>query len=157
MGIIAIWNLLIFSDFVQNGLANGNRIGSVVRYIDARRHIEDYNFVLVPSDQYPLDSENRAYWWQDWIDFITPDDHYVHLIDIDSDVEGFSFFPVTIFISEDYWVDLSESFSEMHPDRIVHDLMADGSFLEIEVAGAEYGTFGQLRGLPCVGTGEQGP
>ena len=157
VGVIAIWNLLIYADFVRTGLEKGNEVGSLVRYIDARRDLDDYSFILAPSGEYPLDSYDTAYWWREWIEFITADNHYVDILESEGDLEALGSSPLTVFIGEDYWDEISDSMTEEYPDRVVHNLMADGSFLAIEVTDSKFRTFGRMALPAWAAGGEEGP
>jgi hypothetical protein len=128
--IIVIYNLLAYLQFVEDGIVNGDDVGGTMRYIEARRNLENYTFITVSDYLYPY-YEWNSNWTNGMLnkeqsDYFTDSAHFMYYR---PEV------PFTIFLNNELWRINSKDLSKLYPDLSVHLIKPDGSLLAVEVLG----------------------
>jgi len=138
VGAIAIWNVVIFSDFVGVGRRTGNDVGSTGRYIETRRNAVGYTWLLAADKANPYYSWGEAWQWKDWAGFFAGPNQTMQVIP----VSGLSSLAIpgnfTVFITNTAWQSAEPSFRLRHPLYDVSWLTPDSRLLAIDVRGTRY-------------------
>ena len=129
---IFLWNMLIFADFVKTGIAHGDDIGSTARYVEARKNIQNYSFILLANKEYPYYSWGDAYGWKARIMFFAGDQQNVKVVSPDDLTKNLEEAPLTVFMSQKLWLKINNSLTNKFPDLKIHDIKPDSSLIAIE-------------------------
>lgn len=131
--LILIWNLTIFSDFIQKGLKEGNDVGGTARYVEIRKHISGYKFYLSADKTDPYYSWGDEWQWRGWIGFFAGDHQEMQVLSPDDFIVKLDQPPFTVFMSKLLWIQSKAEFMARYPNFQIHHIKPDGSLVAIEV------------------------
>jgi hypothetical protein len=135
VGAVAAWNIAIARDFVEEGRAAGDDIGSTGRYIESQRERPGIAFAMAASDRWPY------YVWgfpHMWIDRMRMFAHPGQVSDIVLPRKAAEYRappPFVLFMSGDLWSRAGEVLRRRYPQGRVREVTPDGSRVVFEVFG----------------------
>jgi Dolichyl-phosphate-mannose-protein mannosyltransferase len=130
---IFVWNLFIFGDFVQKGLAEGDDVGSTARFVEARKDIPSYTFYLAASTAEPYYDWGEAYQWAAWLGFFVGDKQQFSVISPEALQKKLSGPPFVIFMNRNVWQRWQTSVEDRYGPVRTEPLTSDGRLLAAEV------------------------
>lgn len=132
---IALWNVVIFSDFAEAGRRSGNDVGSTGRYVESRNNANGYTWVLAADEANPYYAWGEAWQWKDWAGFFAGPSQTMKVIPVAGlgslDIPG----NFTVFITNTAWQLAEPGFRLRHPLYDVSWLTPDSRLLAIDVRG----------------------
>ena len=131
--LIWIWNLVIFNNFIQKGLKEGNDIGSTARYVEIRKNIPGYSFYLLANSQYPYYSWGNKSQWETWLGFFVGTNQHFEILPPENFTDQILQKPFTVFMSNPLWSKSKLAFIEKYPNFQAQIIKPDGSLVAIEV------------------------
>ena len=130
---IALWNVAIFSDFVEVGRANGNDVGSTGRYVEARKSAPGHVWVLAADKANPYYSWGEAWQWKDWAGFFAGPNQTMRVVSV-TELQSLAIpGSFTVFITNTAWQSAEPQFRTRHPLYEVNWLTPDSRLLAIDV------------------------
>lgn len=131
IALITLMNISIFGNYVMKGLTQGDAMGLTTRYIEKRKNIDKYLFLVAANESYPyIFWGNHRHEWLKGV--ISPHQvfEYVNPEDMDS-FSGKK--PFTLFMSKSLWLRSADRIRLLYPNLVIHNIKPDGSLVAIEV------------------------
>jgi hypothetical protein len=137
MGVVGMsfWNLTILSDFVAEGLTQGNDLGGTARYVMARSEEPAHAFYLAADTAQPYFSWNEPA-WQHWVAAFAQQNQSVSVISPDTLAQQHLQAPFSVLTRADVWAAHRDDFSRRFPTATIHAITPDGRLLAIEMTGS---------------------
>ncbi len=136
---IALWNLNIYKDYVMIGFQQGDDVGSTGRYVEARKNIVNYTFLLATDNQYSYYSWGDSYGWQKWIKIFATDNQKVAIInpqDLFSTEKVMTICSnrsFTLFLNQNLYAKIKDNlFVNCDFPTKIYNIKPDGSLLALE-------------------------
>ena len=135
---IAVWNLVIYKNYVIVGFQDGNSVGGTGRYVEGRKNFNNYTFLLAADDQYSYFGFGVPSWWIEWTKFFTSDGQKVEIInpqDLFSKEKVRTLChnqPFTLFLSETLYSKIKDNLITTCRFYKVYNIKPDGSLLALE-------------------------
>ena len=134
--VIVLWNVAIAADFVRRGLAQGNDVGAMVRYVEAQRNLPHHRFYLcqTSSREFPRLRDPR---WRDWLGYVAGPDHTVQLIvsergelAVEDVLAALAEPPFTVFMTQQLWARCYSALQAHYADMKSYNLYPRRSSLQ---------------------------
>jgi hypothetical protein len=133
LGVIVLWNVSIFGDLVAAGRREGHDVGSTGRYVEAKRYVAGYTWIVAADDAHPYYSWGAEWQWRDWVGIFAGPYQATRV----SPVAELSSLKLagnfTIFISNTAWQSVEADFRVHHPLYEVNWLTPDARLLAVDV------------------------
>jgi hypothetical protein len=123
-------NVQVFSVFVKEGL-NGHDIGGTGRYVESRKSLPNYSFLIAADENYPFYSWGGNDGGVYWLRFFASKDQRVEILSPNLLLSDTRQAPFTIFLSQSLWDDLQPTLSTLYPNHILHTIKPGGLALEV--------------------------
>ena len=129
---LAVLNLAIAWDFIQEGRKNGEAIGSTGRYIESHRDVKGKKFYLAADDaNYKYYSFGNSY--SDRLRLFAHEGQVGPQI-LPESLNGFKASPpFAIFMTRSLWIRAERDLRASYPNAQLRDIMPDGSRVVVEV------------------------
>jgi len=134
LATIAAWNIAIAADFVEDGRAAGDDIGSTGRYVQARRDVSGIRFYMAASDRWPYYEWGWPSIWEDRMRIFAREGQVQPIVPPAGVAELEAKAPFVLFLSRGLWERSGMRLDARYPQGRVRSLMADGSRIAFEVA-----------------------
>ena len=131
---IVFLNLWILSDFAIKGTHEGDVVGGTLRYVEDRKHLENYSFYLVADEENMYYHFGNSGWWLDWFGYFRAENQHAQVLSPSTNFDNLSNNHFTIFISKELWTQKKNTLLEKHPDFAIHNILSDGSRIAVEVS-----------------------
>jgi hypothetical protein len=131
--VVAAWNAVIYSDYLEFGFKQGNLVGATARLV-ARRSVDtDHTFYLFADEAFPYYSWGIPDQWKDWIDTFALK-RQVPLIQPAEECQYTEFeAPFTAFMNSQVWELCRPYLLSEFPTLQVESMRPDGTRLAVEV------------------------
>jgi hypothetical protein len=135
IGVIIIvgWNLALFWNVNQVGVAKGNDIGGTARYIEARAEQPNHTFYLVADQAYPYYDWGLQYMWKGWLGFFAQEGQETIILPSEKFIDNIQDPPLTLFMNRRLWRDSRIAIKNIAKNVRVHNIKPDGSLVAVEI------------------------
>ncbi len=133
---ICIWNGIIYASYVHRGVAQGDVVGSTVRYARSQHSAPEYSFYIVMDEQYPY------FWfgkksWKMWVEYFVPKCQKVELLPSSTFLENPESLkslarPSSVFMSGELYRKCGTKLKEIFPDLNVKNITSNGDQIALE-------------------------
>ena len=140
VAVSVAWNFRIYRTYVNAGVAQGDVLGGVVRYLDARRNSPGYSYYLVgnpPADPYPENFSRNLWEYYLW-NSVGPHQQVQCLTPDAVIAQPLQTCPFSLLMRATSWTALESGLRSRYPDLGVHRLMPDGSLVALETTSCTY-------------------
>lgn len=132
---IIFWNLLIYYNFIQEGIKKEDVLGGTYRYMETKKSEPEHYFYLSASEEYLYFPWSGRKSWEDLMrdgvhgihqfKFYKPEEAIVSLSDLKK--------PFTYFLSQKLWYEIKENVFTFYPEATIKNITASGTHIAVEV------------------------
>ena len=134
LATIAAWNVAIAADFVEDGRAAGDDIGSTGRYVRSKSDVPGIRFYMAASDQWPYYEWGWPSIWQDRLRIFARHAQVQPIVPPAAVSRFDERPPFVLFLSRSLWDRERRALERRYPGaRVSDDLTSDGSHIAVEV------------------------
>jgi 4-amino-4-deoxy-L-arabinose transferase-like glycosyltransferase len=133
LAAIALWNLTIANDFVEQGRSQGHDIGSTGRYVQSRRDEAGLRVYVATGERYPFYIWAPHWMIKDRLRLFAGQDQVVDVVDPTKLSRFAARPPFVIMMSRSLWEHAEGELATRFPTGSIRDLQPDGSRVVLEV------------------------
>jgi hypothetical protein len=130
---VAAWNIVIAADFVEEGRAAGDDIGSTGRYIESQRHRPGITFAMATSDRWPYYVWGFPHMWVDRMRMFARPGQVQEIVAPSAATRYTAAPPFVLFASRDLWSRVGAELESRYPQGRVRAITPDGRLVALEV------------------------
>jgi 4-amino-4-deoxy-L-arabinose transferase-like glycosyltransferase len=137
VAIIVAVNLAIVSDFFRKGLNEKDlyveeSLGSIGRYVEARKNLSDYSFFVASSEEFPFFTHGPDWRWKQWLMFFSRKSEEAIVLK-PGEYELLPERGFMLFLSSEAWAATGKAITERYKTFTMHHITPDDLYMVFEV------------------------